>query len=393
MRIFALRSGQTRFDRLTPLGKEQISSTVLYLKNIGFNGIIYSAPYYSSLETASMISAAFDSDFTVLPVIREAFFTLSEAEAFVGLTADEIRADFERARIPSDFKYPWWESKHETAISVGARVREFLPDKVASLPDDCDVLLIGGEAPHIALREIYQPREFKAAEIFDASITLIDMNGESFVHSTDHIPIKNRTLGELSYDDAVCEFENSLSAAKEFFAKGRGVKLLHIGDTDTPLYPYFERLVKELSPDVIIHTGDLADQFKAGRVEAAMLSWMDAVPDFVNMMKTSCKELMIEPGNNDPIDKLSEIASGIRILGLNEIVEISGKKIAVCHRKEDIDFDITADIYLYGHAIRYERFSPTDNIHNGCRYFNAMWGVSLHLLDLGESLVLPKIKL
>ena len=393
MRIFALTSGQTIDDRLTPLGKEQIKCASSYLASLGFNGIIYSAPYYSSLETASMIASDFGSDFTVLPVIREAFFTLADAEAFVGLTAEQIRADFERASIKSDFEYPWWELKPETAVAIGARVGEALPDMIAELPENTDVLLVGGEAPHIALRELYQPREFKCAQIFDASITLIDTSGDSFVHSIDHLPIKKRSLGELSYDAILREFEDSLMKAKEFFDKGQGRKLLHIGDTDTPLYPYFERLIKELSPDVIIHTGDLADQFKAGRKAVAMSCWMDSVPDFVNMMRSSCKELMIEPGNNDPVDKLSEIAEGVRILGINEIVEISGRKIAVCHKLEHVDLSINADMYLYGHSIRGEGFSPTENIHNGCKYFNAMWGVSLHLLDSGESLILPKIKL
>ena len=52
----------------------------------------------------------------------------------------------------------------------------------------------------------------------------------------------------------------------DFLESIKGPFILHISDTPTSYYANIERLLKQIRPTLLIHTGDLADEYKVGRI-------------------------------------------------------------------------------------------------------------------------------
>ena len=74
--------------------------------------------------------------------------------------------------------------------------------------------------------------------------------------------------------------EKIVDKCKRFFKRALGrvhlpeelkqtdeIILLHISDTPESIYPYLFKLIDNLAPDLIIHTGDLVDNFKLEEIK------------------------------------------------------------------------------------------------------------------------------
>lgn len=134
-----------------------------------------------------------------------------------------------------------------------------------------------------------------------------------------------------------------------------GKILLHIGDVSSWGYPYIKRLIKKIKPDVLVHTGDLADEFKVGRIPDHILPYKKAVPRILKIMEKYANEVYIVPGNNDLEDFITENITKSKIVQANTVIDIYGIPFLLCHMVMDIDGD--AEFYLYGHG-------PTGDTHN-----------------------------
>lgn len=55
-----------------------------------------------------------------------------------------------------------------------------------------------------------------------------------------------------------------------------------------------------------------------------------------------------------------------------------------------MDKNVGADVYLYGYGCMGETRTIDDDGRNGKLYFNAMWGVSLHMVE-NSHCIIPKI--
>jgi hypothetical protein len=56
-----------------------------------------------------------------------------------------------------------------------------------------------------------------------------------------------------------------------------------------------------------------------------------------------------------------------------------------------MDPNVQADVYLYGHGLTGETRTPEDNVRDGKRYFNAVWGATLHVFEKDAHCILPKV--
>lgn len=130
--------------------------------------------------------------------------------------------------------------------------------------------------------------------------------------------------------------------------KESGVKILHFGDVSTPCYPYFERLIKKTRPDIIIHTGDMADELKVSRIPSDIPKYLKSLDKIINILKNSNAALYIVPGNNDLIDEIKKRAPFARIVEPDSVLQIEGIDMCLCHRVTDITGD--AVYYFYGHG-------------------------------------------
>lgn len=134
-----------------------------------------------------------------------------------------------------------------------------------------------------------------------------------------------------------------------------GKILLHIGDVPIWGYPYIKRLVKKIKPHILVHTGDLADDCKAGRIAEHIPAYKKAVPSLIKTMEKYADEVYIVPGNNDLKDFIKENITKSKFVEPNTVVDIYGIKCLLCHRVIDIDGE--AEFYLYGHG-------PTGDTHS-----------------------------
>ncbi len=173
----------------------------------------------------------------------------------------------------------------------------------------------------------------------------------------------------------LCSYVKPVKIPREI--KNRKI-LLHIGDIPVWGYPYIKRLIKKIKPDVLVHTGDLADEFKAGRLSEHIPGYKKYVPKLIHIMERYAKDVYIVPGNNDIEDFVAENISKSKIIPPNTVVELYGIRFLLCHRVLDIDGE--AEFYLYGHG-------PTGDTHSfyipedGRVYSNAFFAPAVIFLD------------
>ena len=138
---------------------------------------------------------------------------------------------------------------------------------------------------------------------------------------------------------------------------------------------------------MIIHTGDLADEIKAGRTESVREYWKTAVPTILNSMKQSCARVLVVPGNNDLTEELQKV-DGIEVIAPKTVMQFGGKKVYLTHAVNSIDPANDAEIYLYGHGLTGETRTKEQFEMDGKKYFNATWGASLHCFEADEHIIL-----
>ncbi len=128
------------------------------------------------------------------------------------------------------------------------------------------------------------------------------------------------------------------------------MRVLHISDTPESVYGFIEELIDELNPEVIIHTGDLADNIKLERRPELKPLYTGALRKLARILKRSGAKLYIVPGNEDDPGLVREFF-GDAVVEPGTVVEIGGKKFVLGHRPEEVE-GINADFKLHGHNFR-----------------------------------------
>lgn len=401
MRIFETRHGQVAPEgyygndpslpvgdvALTPLGKEQARLVGERLKELDFRGVIFSSPYDRTLKTASIIADILD--LTVTPVHWLHEIQLNPNNGFCGATAEEMRKNF--PHVQSNFELPacWWGDKKEDLFAVIERVKGGLNETLPTIPADMDVLLVGHAATSVVLRHLFDCTGNQRAFVWNCHLSLLQSPEEKhYVNDCAHMPEQMWTGNALRYTENKRVAEESITALAE-----SGERVLHIGDIDSSDYGYCKLLIERIRPDVIIHTGDLADELKAGRIEAVRLYWCAAAKELVKMMERSGAQVIIVPGNNDLEEALREMCTTAEVVERNTIMEFSGKRVLLCHELNRMDEAADADIFLYGHGLTGETRTPEDNVRDGKQFFNAVWGAYVHDFAKGTHLIIPRVHL
>lgn len=125
---------------LSRLGREQALLLGKRLRKLGFDGRIYSSPYRRSIETAQIIAEVVDTEVAPEARFREYVNLEDDMTGFRGATGHELRAEFSRVRVGTQFPDLWWTSTAETGEDVEARVAS-LVDELADASSDA--LLVG----------------------------------------------------------------------------------------------------------------------------------------------------------------------------------------------------------------------------------------------------------
>ena len=407
MRIFFARHGQVLpksyyqgnaslpmgNSALSQLGCTQAQLLGKRLKELGFNGVIYSSPYDRTMQTADIVAKEVGAK--VIPVIdlHEISNVKEPTWRTVG-TGAEMVAKFSSAQAELDKEYTWFEEKAEDLSDVMRRLKECLGPLLSGVSKDMDVLLVAHAATAVALRHLFGVEEENCGFHWNCHLSLLySTDGEKYACDVQHLPENALTGNSLNYLENKSKFDQTMKDAKCFLQSNEGTRVLHISDTHSANYRYYQQLFEKLSPDVIIHTGDLADELKAGRIEAMRPYWKEAAAEIIKMMERTPARVIIVPGNNDIEETLSGLARRAEVLPRNTVVSLGGKTFQLCHELNRLDESIGADFCLYGHGLTGETRTPEDNQREGKRYYNACWGVSLHVPEKNASMILLKVQI
>ena len=302
---------------LSEMGREQARLLGKRLKAVGFCGKIFTSPYMRTRETASIIAEQVGAE-QIIPLPE-----LSEINR-------------------SEEKYE--DVRYRVALAM---------QKI--MADGCsDVLIVSHGSPISAIFH-YLYGKCHTKPTANCAFSVFDTKTKSgVINCVKHLPYEMITQNAIYLKDKPVE----MNLPYELLSS-RETKILHISDTCSRTYYWYKALFSALKPDVIIHTGDTADEIKVGRIDGLREEYTDRVRHLLNAMTDSCDRVYWTSGNNDLSEVISSIAQAVNIVGSDSVIEICGKRFCVAHDKKDFTQD--ADFYLYGHSVRYEVWSDERN--------------------------------
>ncbi|MCF8010272.1 MAG: metallophosphoesterase [Clostridiales bacterium] len=156
------------------------------------------------------------------------------------------------------------------------------------------------------------------------------------------------------------------------------IKIAHISDTPTRLYPALKSLLSELNPEVIIHTGDLADDIKLEINPESIYEYSCAVAPFLQSLEDlPAKEVYIIPGNHDNYRVIDSCTERSSLVSEGDIITVHGINLGVAHYISKLPE--YGQYNLYGH-----NFSQGDEAH-----LNGLNNVNIILCPSGQVVKIP----
>ena len=150
-------------------------------------------------------------------------------------------------------------------------------------------------------------------------------------------------------------------------------KVLHLSDTPTSLYPAVSHLIASIKPDIIIHTGDLADDIKLEHNPGSRRVYERLVKQFISALEESgAEKIYIVPGNHDNVEIIKHCAKFSQLLAEGDIVRINNVTFGLAHYMKRLPQN--AQYNLYGHNFR----RPKEK--EGKVYLNGICNINLLLL-------------
>lgn len=370
---------------LSQLGREQAKLLGKRLAKAKFNGHIISSPFLRTLETAELIAEETGSLIFPYGPIHEIIASDSFIKKYEPLSYEELRSRFPHISENSILEYPWMPEKGETSDDVLVRVSRGVA-KIEMLFPDVPLLYVGHGASAGKLLGIYEIPSQKTATLFNCSLSAIDPGNLSFKPiycDTSHIPYEMTTSNFVTKEQW-CEeklsqpYEAEVSLPEEYEALS-GPRVLHIGDTNSYFYGYYKKLIEAVKPDVIIHTGDMADEVKVGNCPNIRGEYLHKIKIITDMMNKSGARLVFCSGNNDLMDEVKLLCHTAEIYEENDVVDIFGTECRIGHYVTKMTFD--KELAFYGHSTADDHWKKTFNCEGlPCR-FSAMWGSTVYFPD------------
>jgi len=386
---------------LSELGREQARLLGERLRALDFHGKIISSPYMRTLETSEIIAKITGTKIIPFALLREIIQSQGHADNFVGLTIEQIREKYDCIDENAELEYPWWHlpgipARVEDINEVRPRVRYGLDLLEYYYPND-ELLLVGHGASAGSLLSIMEipKKKHTRTMLFNCSLSMIDTadhSTPSLYCDTSHIPYELTTSNYLTREEFDKNYFDEPYAADIDIPEGaetiKGQKILHIGDTDSYYYPYYIKLIKTIKPDIIIHTGDTADEVKVGRIPGTRFEYLSKIRIILDAMRESGARLIIVPGNNDLPDEILKIVPQAEVYPVNTELTIDGVECRVGHQVMKMTFD--KNWHFYGHGLTGEEWSYDKNVEGGHCRFNATWGSFVCCLSENKFFILPR---
>ena len=370
---------------LSEMGAEQARRLGMRLRAEDFNGVILCSPFARTLLTAELIAEETGLEVIPFAPIHEIFHSQESFDSLNGMTKEEIKEKFRFIAEDFELEYPWWPEKIETQADVEARVAEGVKLAEERYPGR-EILYVGHGATTQALHKVYGiPLEIYPF-LFNCALSSVDdTKPEKTVVSanTDHLPYEMTTSNfakkmDFDRDNMTKEYTDEI-ALPEWVTDGSAEILLHIGDTNSYDYPFYRALIDRVKPSILLHTGDMADEVKAGRKPYTKAEYIFKISVMCDMLdKSGAERVIIVPGNNDLKDEVASLIPRAEIYAPNTVIELSGEEYRIGHEVWRMKFD--RRVSFYGHGYTGETWNYDSNkVGEECR-FNAH--SNSHIYDL-----------
>lgn len=142
-------------------------------------------------------------------------------------------------------------------------------------------------------------------------------------------------------------FNDALDMAQTFMQTAKRPLIFHVSDTETAQYPMLKALLDVIKPELLIHTGDLADEYKVGRRSEDLPAYSKAIPALIDIMEEQTLRVVITAGNNDDLSLIGDredtfvVPGGTRYAAFGVTLELDHAAIP---------FTSGVDFALYGHG-------------------------------------------
>ena len=174
--------------------------------------------------------------------------------------------------------------------------------------------------------------------MFNCSLSYVDPEAKKSKRvycDTTHLPYAMTTsnfMYKKDFDTEAMEKEFAGEITLPDWVSSIKRRILHIGDTESQSYPFFRALIKAVKPHVIIHTGDVADEVKVGRIPSTREEYLHKIKVMCDMMASSgAEELIVVPGNNDLECEIAALLPTARIVKAGKTVTIDGVECQLSH--------------------------------------------------------------
>ena len=142
--------------------------------------------------------------------------------------------------------------------------------------------------------------------------------------------------------------------------------VMHVSDTPDYIYRYLFRVIRQLHPDALIHTGDFVDNTK---LESRIHLKEDYGNTFgkliFNMKKHITGNIILVPGNHDNVEIINQQCRDCIVKEEGSIIELFGKSFELSHYAGKLKGK--ADYCLYGHN---SNSIQNSNFYNGYNHIN-----------------------
>lgn len=399
MKIYVTRHGQVELKTeyydgnpmlpkgeilLSEMGKQQATLLGKRLKKLGFSGKIFASPFLRTMETAELISKETGAKIVPTPWMHEIFGDQVTVNTYRGYSIEELRRYYFGIEKDAELEYPWWATEAETPQMVRQRVVKGLEKCMSDITED--ILLVGHGASSRAAHEYLNLK--KGGFIWNCALGMYDTEcpennyGNDISHLPEQMVTSNKVRGiDLDFDS---DFEEiyAIDMPKKL-REEKGTKLLHIGDAHSESYMYYKQLISTVKPDIIVYTGDTADEVKVGGYPKLKDEYLAKAQVLIDIFKKSGCKIYWVPGNNDMPDEIARMAPFMEIIEPGTVLDFEGVKLSLSHSQSQITK--TAEIYLYGHSRMADSFDEEISmLGNGTMCLNALWSSHVYVLPKKE---------
>lgn len=156
--------------------------------------------------------------------------------------------------------------------------------------------------------------------------------------------------------------------------------LLHISDTPVCFYPALKKLVRKLSPDYIIHTGDLVDDLKLENYPNRIDEYKARVMSIIKILEnSSANNIYVCIGNHDDKSIVKNIAKRSIIVDHSLHLNIEGLEMTISHYPNEIR-NSPSKYNLFGHDI-----TLSTKREENTYYLNGI--TSVNIISLGKKTI------